>query len=386
VSRDGSFRWLNKGAGGRDLSWAPDGLRLAVTTQTSAQPAITVYEAARTDGIGVRIADGWDAAWSPDGAAIAFTHWHDGLHVVAPDGKSDRRVAAGARPSWSPDSKQLAYERSGSVYVANPDGSEETLLTRGERPVWSPDGSWIGVERDESAVAVRADRTSERMLGRGRIVSWSPDASEALLLETAGGVVRAASLRTGTVRRIAEDAVAAAAAPQWDRVATVLVVGRQSEIYFADISGAQPRRVTPSQCEQYSADCFEGTDRADRIMGTSERDVIFPGAGDDRVWGRGGHDRIDTAYGRDVVVAGPGNDIVLTHGNDDRLDGGLGIDHLVPGNGEDIVNGGSGRDWIVVYGDERVDHVRCGPGLDTVLADPVDKVARDCEGVKFPSS
>jgi RTX calcium-binding nonapeptide repeat (4 copies) len=231
-----------------------------------------------------------------------------------------------------------------------------------------------------------ASTGDEKELGRGRVVSWSADSAEVLLLQANGGVVRVASLVTGSVRRVAEDAIAAAAPPQWDRIATILGVGRQSEIYLADMSGARPTRITPSQCDQYTAACIHGTDRADRIVGTAHRDVIFPGAGDDRVWSRGGHDRIDTAYGRDAVVAGPGNDIVNTHGNDDRLDGGLGVDHLLPGNGDDIVNGGRGRDWIMVYGDDGVDRVRCGAGLDAVVADPTDRIAADCESVRFPPS
>jgi hypothetical protein len=380
LSRDGSFRWF--GASFKAVSWAPDGRRIALATHIGS--LISVFDIATT--IGRQVAEGSDPAWSPDGAAIAYTHARDGVHAVAPDGSSDRRVAAGARPSWSPDSKRLAYERDGSIFTATANGSGEALLARGQRPLWSPDGAWIGVEREGATVAVRVDGTGERELGRGRIVSWSTDGSEALLWEAHGGVVRSVSLRTELVRRVAEDALAAAAPPHWDRLATVLGVGRQAEIYFADMSGARPRRVTPSQCRQYTARCIDGTDGSDRIVGRKERDVIFPGAGDDRIWGRGGDDRIDTAYGRDFVDAGPHNDIVATHGNDDRLYGGLGHDHLYAGNGEDIVDAGRGRDFIVVSGDGRVDRVRCGPGRDTVHADPVDRVAADCERIMPPLS
>lgn len=62
--------------------------------------------------------------------------------------------------------------------------------------------------------------------------------------------------------------------------------------------------------------------------------------------------------------------------------GGPGTDGLTPGDGEDRVDGGSGRDSITVSGDGRVDRVQCGPGKDVVYADPVDRVARDCETVR----
>jgi Ca2+-binding RTX toxin-like protein len=135
----------------------------------------------------------------------------------------------------------------------------------------------------------------------------------------------------------------------------------------------------------HTARCVDGTDRADRIVGTAARGVIFPGAGDDRVLSRGGDDRIDATYGRDFVDAGPNNDIVHTHANDDVVLGGAGRDFLFPGNGEDQVSGGHGRDWIRVAGDGRVDRVRCGPGRDFVSADRIDHVGPDCETVRYPT-
>jgi Ca2+-binding RTX toxin-like protein len=201
-------------------------------------------------------------------------------------------------------------------------------------------------------------------------------------------VLRRVSLSTGRTITVAEDVAAAAVTPEWDPlatgIATVLNVGRRSEVYVAKGTGAHPVRRTASQCDLYKAHCVDGTDRADRIVGTARRDVIFPGAGDDRVSSGGGDDRIDTTYGRDFVDAGPGNDIVYTFGNDDVLRGGEGRDFLYPGNGEDVVDGGPGRDWILVSGDARVDRVRCGRGPDFVSADPIDRVGPDCETVRYP--
>jgi hypothetical protein len=48
------------------------------------------------------------------------------------------------------------------------------------------------------------------------------------------------------------------------------------------------------------------------------------------------------------------------------------------------VDGGPGRDWILVSGDARVDRVRCGRGPDFVSADPIDRVGPDCETVRYP--
>jgi hypothetical protein len=365
------------------LSWSP-GARYLVAGFVSTRNAVVVYDTQAPPGAQQRtIAQGIEPTWSPDGRSIAYTDTRDGIHVVAPDGTNDRRVAAGNRPAWSPDASRLAYHRQGSIFVANVDGWVERRLTAGERASWSPDGGWMGVLREGAGFLVRSDGSQERRIGPGAPIQWSPTGDEVALVDDAG-VLRLVSLTTGRTRRVAEDVAAAAMAPDWERVATVLPVGRRSEVYVADGTGAHPFRRTASQCHLYTAHCVDGSDQADRIDATALRDVIFPRAGDDRIRTREGDDRIDASYGRDYVEAGAGNDIVFTHGNDDVIKGGPGRDHLYPGNGEDRAEGGRGRDWIVVAGDRRVDRVRCGPGKDAVIADAVDRIARDCETVRRP--
>jgi hypothetical protein len=388
--RGGSVALFDMPEGGgaaSSLSWAPDVRRhLLVVGLVATRNAVVVYDADASPSRQPRtIAEGVDPTWSPDGLWIAYTDTRDGVHVVAPDGTNNRRIAVGERPAWSPDSAYVAYHRQGSIYVGRPDGSNERRLTAGETASWSPDGAGVGVLREGSAYLVRPDGSEERRIGPGEPIQFSPSGGEVALLDSVG-VLRRVSLSTGRTRRIAEDVAAAALDPAWDpqatSVATVLRVGRRSEVYVSEGTGAVQARRTASQCDLYTAHCLDGTNRADRIVGTAARDVIFPGAGDDRVSTRGGDDRIDTTYGRDFVDAGPGNDIVYTHANDDVVRGGAGRDLLVPGNGEDAAYGGGGRDLIEVSGDGRVDDVRCGPGRDVVFADPIDKAARDCETVR----
>jgi Ca2+-binding RTX toxin-like protein len=116
-----------------------------------------------------------------------------------------------------------------------------------------------------------------------------------------------------------------------------------------------------------------GTPRADRLLGTRERDLI---------WGRAGNDFIDASPGNRKVLwrldpnfadGGAGNDVIL---------GRMGQDVLIGGPGRDLVSGGGQDDRILVR-DGEVDVVRCSWGnADTVVADRFDVVAADCERVR----
>src|SRR5262249_45605039 len=82
-------------------------------------------------------------------------------------------------------------------------------------------------------------------------------------------------------------------------------------------------------------------------------DDLHGGEGDDRIYGQGGDDWIHASEGDDMVDAGSGYDRVW---------------------------GGDGDDTIDLR-DGEPDEVKCGAGYDTVIADRVDQVARDCESV-----
>lgn len=357
------------------LSWAPDSSRLVVAYNDRRLVVHSVTGASEQP-----IATGSSPAWAPDGSAIAYTAGAE-VHRVSPDGTRRQAIGRGGAPTWSPDARSLAYERDGGVYIAAADGSNERFVTEGTAALWSPDGSRVAVRgRDGTTAIVPVGTGNEIEAGRGTPVAWSP-AGDQLVLRDSIGAVRVVSAN-GAARRVAEDVVAVAVDPRREVLATVVRAGWGSEVYLSDLSGARPRKLTGRwNCRLYPRRCHQGTDRADRLVGTDERDVFFPGAGDDRIWARGGHDRVDTAYGRDYVNAGAGNDVVVTQGNDDVIFAGRGVDNIQPGNGEDFVDAGPGPDWVTAAGDGRVDRVRCGPGTDALTADRIDRVASDCERV-----
>ena len=109
---------------------------------------------------------------SPDGKWIAFVSDRDGwdhLYVMAAAGGEPIQITKGKfeawRPSWSPDSTQIAFdanepERPGTRHVAvatigdDPSKATVSVITKGRgtniAPVWSPDGKRLTYQHTDS--------------------------------------------------------------------------------------------------------------------------------------------------------------------------------------------------------------------------------------------
>ncbi|MBJ7358040.1 Ig-like domain-containing protein [Nocardioides sp.] len=156
--------------------------------------------------------------------------------------------------------------------------------------------------------------------------------------------------------------------------------------------GAPVLLTAPAAAAKAGGCTIVGTSGDDVLTGTAGDDVICGLGGDDTISGRGGQDLLRGGGGDDVVRGGPGDDRVAGGRGDDRVfgDGGddvvrgdAGDDEVVGGPGDDRLGGFRGADQVMADGDagRSVDDVRCGPGPDTVSADPADRVRRDCEKV-----
>ena len=71
------------------------------------------------------------------------------------------------------------------------------------------------------------------------------------------------------------------------------------------------------------------------------------------------------------------------------MSGRAGDDSISGDGGQDTMRGGEGDDQIYLceFGaptePTAADQVFCGPGVDTVVADPSDTIAADCENVQI---
>jgi Tol biopolymer transport system component len=134
-------------------SWAPDGDHLAVSdywnfganatirivsVSTRRWTSLTRPSSHRTDS---------EPAWSPDGPTIAFVrqqNWETpGIFLIGRDGRGLRRLTRGWSPSWSPDSRYIAFAWGGSIYRIGADGRGRSRIAGGvdaSHVSWSPDG------------------------------------------------------------------------------------------------------------------------------------------------------------------------------------------------------------------------------------------------------
>ncbi len=120
-------------------------------------------------------------------------------------------------------------------------------------------------------------------------------------------------------------------------------------------------------------DLLVGQAGRDRIVGSRGRDRINGGRGNDRLMGESSADRINAGSGKDRVNGGSGNDVIRGDSGNDRLTGSTGRDRIF---------GGLGRDLILAVDGQR-DRIKCGVGIDRVVADRIDRVDRgSCERVR----
>ncbi len=127
------------------------------------------------------------AKWSPDGTTIVFlasTNGTTGIYAVDSSGSNLRLLYAGdtGGPTWSPDSKWLAFSQGLKLYKVKITGDSLAQLTSGGediRPAWSRDGNIIAFERSTGIWLFDLRTGLTRFLSNvGYYPSWLPNGTE----------------------------------------------------------------------------------------------------------------------------------------------------------------------------------------------------------------
>ena len=90
-----------------------------------------------------------------------------------------------------------------------------------------------------------------------------------------------------------------------------------------------------------------GTNKKNKLPGTSGPDTILGLGGDDTLLGKNGNDVLKGGAGSDILDGGNGNDKLLGGNGNDILRGGIGNDVLTGGQGGDVFDGGAGADRFI---------------------------------------
>jgi hypothetical protein len=298
----------------------PDRIAL-ISNRDGDPPAIYIMNADGTNvervtraGVGFT-----ELSWSPNGRRIAYT---SGGNILAISYDGNWNVAVldesftVAEPAWSPDGSKIVYQswehnkekpRNSEIYVMDVDGGNRTRLTNNtyydDYPAWSPDGSKIAFVSDPDGdgnahiYVMNADGSDQRLLiGSGDNIRpfWSPDGTQIVSQSAAGGkdawfvgVVNASGGYLGQLTSIDDGGLAPTWSPDSKRIfftsyrdskfklaKTSEERLKGAEIYVMDRGGGNVTRLTNNEA-------FDGSPRwAPRKRGieVSEASVVIPNA------------------------------------------------------------------------------------------------------------
>lgn len=237
-----------------------------------------------------------DPAWSPDGARIAFTSNRAGnkdIYVMNPDGSNVKQLtsdpfallywarnAVDKQPSWSPDSKHIAFSSgrdniywtrvTDSIFVMNTDGSGVTRLSEvysdAGSAVWSPDGRRIAFESNSDGpwdiVAMDALGSTPAFLthneGNSYLPSWSPDGNKIAFVSDRTGteqiyVMNADGSNVVQLTNTIEHHYNPVWSPDGNRIVYIVQPGSgHSQIYVMNADGSQPTQITHARADSQS--------------------------------------------------------------------------------------------------------------------------------------
>ena len=209
--------------------------------------------------------------WSHDGNRLAFDARQSGksrLFTIGPDGKNLLDLGEGAMPSWSPDDKQLAFQKyeatdpkvAADAWVENVDGKGRVRLVEGLAPRWSPDGSQIVLAGTSLRIFDMSETKPRDVFENGQKIvatggfDWSPDGKRlAAIIERNGGrelvVVSADAPDKKVTPRLRGNLQSVAWSPSEDLLAVSIRDDKseRQQLYLLSVDGEKPAELIAGQ-------------------------------------------------------------------------------------------------------------------------------------------
>lgn len=154
--------------------------------------------------------DSYSPTWSPDGRQIAFNR-DSHIYVIDAGGENLRQLTRhknneqDLHPDWSPDGKLIAFDRfagdapnrHANIYTVDPFNKVVQKVTNfdfnAQSPKWSPDGQWILFQGNGDLRAIRPNGSDKRIVAQHRpgepkwLGGWSPEGKRIVYLEWGEG-------------------------------------------------------------------------------------------------------------------------------------------------------------------------------------------------------
>lgn len=156
----------------------------------------------------------WELAVSSDGRKVIFDGtyqprgtlkaqnrnlWTTGLHYIDSKTSSPKLILPLSDAdkvtsiSLSPDNGRFVYDHDGRIFVSDVSSPSQRQIATGTSPTWSPDGKWITYKADNGQLVTLDATTYEQrnLFGQKEIegsVRWSPDSEFIMFAEPLGPV------------------------------------------------------------------------------------------------------------------------------------------------------------------------------------------------------
>jgi len=260
-------------------AWSPDGGTMVVVGKTDRGDDLQIMNAdgsARRDLTPRSHGTESSPVWSADGQRIAFVReetvlfglTRSAVMTITPDGSNERNVTGWlysghyASPSWSPDGRQLVYEKAyhGSRQLIIKDtmtskGRTLTTLTDDvdSHVSWSPAGNKILYSDSQNEVyTIWTDGSHRTVISDGDSydAAWSPDGKQIAFLEDKNGDEISISGEDGSVTQlpIRKESYSRLATPVWSPDGKKMVFAMQygeaesqtSDIFTYDLRAGDP--------------------------------------------------------------------------------------------------------------------------------------------------